>query len=526
MRFLVFSILLLTAGSVFPQSIPYDFDYSKPLNQSAATEGTPVGNSVSAMLAVGDTLWIGTSRGLSRSTDNGVSWVNYYDTQGFGKHSISAIAHDPVTSTMWVALAKTVETLGQQLPAGAGLLYSKNGGNTWTYLAQPLDAQTDSVVVYGINRIKAVPVTVDIQNITYDIAVYNNVVYTASFAGGLRRTKDYGVTWERVVLPPDYSNSIKPTDTLSFCLSPVGGKICAEGNLNHRLFSVIAVNDSLVFCGSANGINKSTDGGVSWIKYNHQNSESPITGNFVVGMNYNSFNNTLWAATWKAEDQNEEYGLSYSTDGGKSWGNALQGEKVNNIAAYKNFVIASTNTGAYQKSSSNQVWYAAQQIIDEVSGLELQTNSFYSSAFTQDGLYSWLGSDNGLVRNERSVGDSWSPKWRLTIASRPISGDVEHYAFPNPFSPRLGSTAIKYSVGSASKKVTIRIFDFGMNYVKTIIQNEARGAGVHTTGTDGSVIDYWDGTDDNSHYVPNGVYFYRIELDDSEVFYGKILVVQ
>ncbi len=38
-------------------------------------------------------------------------------------------------------------------------------------------------------------------------------------------------------------------------------------------------------------------------------------------------------------------------------------------------------------------------------------------------------------------------------------------------------------------------------------------------------IDNWDGKDENSTIVPNGVYFYRIDIGDDEPLFGKIIVL-
>ncbi len=109
-----------------------------------------------------------------------------------------------------------------------------------------------------------------------------------------------GATWERVVLPPDNLDSIAPTDTLNFTLQPVAGAFGDESWLNHRVFSVLGVGDSTLYVGTAGGINKSTDNGISWQKFSHTNQTNPISGNFVVGLGYNEVDNSIWAATWKA----------------------------------------------------------------------------------------------------------------------------------------------------------------------------------------------------------------------------------
>ena len=138
-----------------------------------------------------------------------------------------------------------------------------------------------------------------------------NEIWIASFYGGLRKSSDLGKTWEKVVLPPDYLNSISPNETLDFTVSPSSGAFGFENNLNHRFFSIRAINDTTIFIGTANGINKSTDGGISWVKYNHQNQEeNSMSGNFVLDMNYDFSRILLWAATWKAEGPDEYYGLS------------------------------------------------------------------------------------------------------------------------------------------------------------------------------------------------------------------------
>ena len=227
----------------------------------------------------------------------------------------------------WAATAHSIEKDGQSLPEGSGLRFTTDGGQTWKSISQPLDNQNDTIEVYGNNSIRALPVTVAVQNLIYDIAFTPNTVWVATFAGGLRKAKidslitNQNYKWQRVLLPPDYLNSIKPTDTLNFCLQPVAGKFCSEDNLNHRVFSVISTNDSTIYVGSAGGINKSTDNGISWRKFTHTNQNFPISGNFIVALAYNKYDNTIWGATWKAQGQTEFYGVSSSSDGGETLAN-------------------------------------------------------------------------------------------------------------------------------------------------------------------------------------------------------------
>lgn len=57
-----------------------------------------------------------------------------------------------------------------------------------------------------------------------------------------------------------------------------------------------------------------------------------------------------------------------------------------------------------------------------------------------------------------------------------------------------------------------------MNLVRTLIQNVNKNL-------TGEQIDFWDGKDENGNVVPNGVYFYRIDIDSNEPLFGKIIVL-
>lgn len=508
--------------SVNAQQMPVTFS-TKGNSQQAASQN-PAGNSVTDIITSGDTVWIGTSRGVSRSTDRGQSWVNYYGTPSFGNENIAALAG--TNGQLWVSTAHSVDKDGQSLSEGSGLHYTTDNGQTWTDIQQPVDQPNDTVVIYGINRIRALPVTVAINNLAYDIAVTNKAVWIATFAGGLRKSTDMGKTWQRVVLPPDSRNSIKPTDTLNFSLQPVAGNFGKESNLNHRVFSVIAIDDNTIYVGTAGGINKSTDGGESWVKFNHDNQLNPISGNFVVAMAYNRQNNTLWGATWKAEGQNEYYAVSYSTDGGSSWRTSLSGEKAHNFGFAGTDAIALTDNGAFRTSNMGADWITPSVIMDDVTKLRLPQSAYYSAAAAGRDIY--IGTDKGLARiNE--TGGMWEGTWKIFIASPVLKDAAESYAFPNPFSPDTEPISIKYSTGGARVPVTIRIFDFGMNLVKTIIQNAERGSSIHETDASGSanngVIDYWDGRDQAGNMVANGVYFYRIDIGSNKPLTGKIVVL-
>lgn len=517
-------LFLLPISIINGQTLPYDYNLSKrQINK--ILDSTPASNTIERILIQDDVIWLATSKGLSKSIDNGSSWTNYYKTEAFEEESISAI--DYHNGNIWASTWHYEIQLGDPVPVGSGLRYSNDNGETWIKINQPVDDPGDSLITYGINTLRALPVTVEEQNFIYDIEFTNNTIWIATFAGGLRKSTNNGEDWERVVLPPDNLNSIKPDDTLNFSLQPVAGAFGPEEHLNHRAFSIVAVDDNTLYVGTAGGINKSTDGGISWVKFNHTNQLNPISGNFVLAMDYNQFDGSIWAATWKAEGATEYWAASASYDGGENWNTYLTDERILDFG-FKYYGNAGNFTGAdlfiasqsgvYRSNNYGVTWIAAPDIYDSHTNIALNTKHFRAVEINRNNnsFDIWLGSINGLALFKEASG-FWDGEWKVYLASEGITSSSETYAFPNPFSPDDEVLNIKYSLKSESK-VTIRIMDFGMNLVRTLIQNANRPSSDNN-------IEVWNGKDEYGNIVPNGIYFYRIDTDDGEPSFGKILVI-
>ncbi|MCX7798669.1 MAG: hypothetical protein N2249_08620 [Melioribacter sp.] len=509
--------------NILSQNLPKSFLFQN----KGTTDELPASNSIEKILFVEDTIWIATSKGLSKSTDYGKTWINFYKHKDFGEDGISAIGYN--NGTIWAATWKMQNIAGTDIPTGTGLHYSTDFGKTWTNIKQPVDDPGDSIIIYGINKIRALPVTVPQQNFVYDIAFTKNTIWIVCFAGGLRKSTDMGKTWQRVVLPPDNLDSIKPTDTLKFSLQPVAGKFGKESHLNHRAFSLLTIGDSTIYVGTAGGINKSTDGGLSWTKFNHTNQLNPISGNFILSLAHNKFDNSIWAATWKAEGNTEYYALSSTNDGGKSWKTYLVNEKILDID-FKYYgengnythsdIFAAGEGGLFRSNNYGKTWIATQEIVDSKTNISIniKTQRYRAIKVKQrnDSTDIWIGTLDGLVKFS-DINNNWDGRWKVFLSSKRLNNTNESYAFPNPFSPDNEVVRIKYKIEKSSS-VTIRIFDFGMNLVRTIIQNANRNIA-------GEQIEFWDGRDENGKIVPNGVYFYRIDIDSNEPMFGKIIVL-
>ncbi len=520
----VIFFLLHTAESQVLRENGYKFN-----NSAIVLDSKQLSNSVTDIFFVGDTMWIGTGKGLSRSVDGGRTWKNYYGTPEFGKEDVSAIA--VFKNQIWVATAHSVVIDDKSLPEGSGIRYSSDGGTTWQVFPQPVDVNNVDTLVWNSKStvdsynwnpksvIRALGITTTIQNLTYDISANDSAVWIASWAGMVRKSTDKGKTWNRVILPPDSRSSISPNDSLVFDLSPSQGKLGLERNLNHSGFSVLAEDNNTIWVGTAGGINKTTDGGKSWLKFSHQNQIEPISGNFVVALAKQKFGtkNILWAATINAEGNDEKRGVSFSDDGGVSWKTTLLGEFTHNFGIKNDIVYAVTDNGIFRSTDFGNSWSTTGTIQDPSNKQRIASTKFYSSAPQGDTVF--FGGNDGLIKTIDNSSVPFGSAWKILRASQSVSGTHSTYAFPNPFSPDDEVVRLHYAVSKITSRVTIRIFDFGMNLVRTVIQNVTRNGNAEYD-------EIWNGKTDAQQQVVNGVYFYEIIIDDEQPMWGKILVLQ
>nr|MCU0333215.1 hypothetical protein [Ignavibacteriaceae bacterium] len=163
--------ILLIIVEVSAQVKPETFELPGDKNfLSKITASNPTSNSILDIVTLGDTVWLGTSRGVSVSFDRGLNWTNFYGTSPFGNDNVSALAYNKYDGSIWAATATSVPAPGGgTVPKGTGLRYTTDSGLTWNAVPQPVDHPDSNTVRYGINILNALPVTVAEQNITYDI---------------------------------------------------------------------------------------------------------------------------------------------------------------------------------------------------------------------------------------------------------------------------------------------------------------------------------------------------------------------
>lgn len=454
------------------------------------TTSGPTSNAINDILTVGSEVWVATGRGVTRTTDNGQTWTTYSHSDSLGRGGVTALTSR--NNVMWVATAFDTTTELGDFNAGGGLAYSDDNGETWEWIPQPIDSKDET---------KYKPTTTNIQNLTYDIALTDSAVWITSFGGGLRKSTDKGETWE-VVTVDEY-----PFDAL--------------GYLTHRVFSVI-YDENALWVGSAGGIHKSLDHGRTWTTFNCQNQTQGISGDFVVAIGYQQSDdkNIIWAATIEAEGEDEYRAVSKTEDGGLTWSVTLIGEFAHNFAFDDSVVYVATDNGLFKSLDFGETWAVFPQIVDAETGEKMYTTEIYSIGVTPDHSL-WIGSGDGLART-LDGGITWKIFRAFQVTG--VKSTPKTYAYPNPFSPLRhnlidgdGHVRFQYRTTEPTK-VTVRVYDFGMNLVKTVVHEKDRSI-------PGNYSEVWSGRNEIGDMVANGVYFYKINFNEGEPLWGKVMVV-
>jgi len=513
------TVVLALAALVSGEIIAVQPTYSQSLFLKTYALGTTAGessgsipsNSVSHLAVNGSTIWIGTSKGLARSVDRGQTWERFRNVPQFANPGIYALAARG--DSIWTSTGYTKDVEGSSVQTGSGYSYTFDNGTTWASLPQAMDGRSDSVVPYGINTVRFLPIVVPEQNVTYDIALSTGSVWIASWSSGVRKSTDRGATWQRIVLPSKLLSSIAPTDTLA------NYKIDPRQDNNYLAFAVYAQTDDTIWVGTAGGINRSTDGGSSWTKFRQDNQVEGILSDWVISIDGQplSWGTRIWTTNWPAEGTDQQYGVSSSDDGGRTWKNHLIGVKAYGFAFKDTIAYVATDDGLFRTPDGGRSWTRTGTIIDQTTLERITENQFYDVGVIGDTIF--CGSSEGLLRTEDSPAHPFGERWDILRATAPVQSASVSYAYPNPFSPKSESIRIHYAVPAGGASVTVEVFDFGMNRIRTVIKDAPRTGGHEQD-------EIWDGSDQNGQRLMNGVYFYRVSINGQEPMWGKIMVLQ
>lgn len=507
--------------------------------------GTEIGDIVWS----GRYLWAATEGGVARldptqaSGASASDWVTFTEFNGIGRGSISAL--DAVGDTIWVStIVDTATSIGSR-QKGTGLSFSHDAGRSWTHIK---NEEIFNPQIPGFERGPGTP----IDNGCFGLSIGDGEVWATFFAGSSVRFSDDGRTWRRA-LPNEAADIVyfagdtaadslriladslanAGADAALIAAARSGADSLASQQFLHRTFSVLAYGDT-VWIGTSSGLARSFDGGTSWknikVRPDANGNATPghIGGNWVLSIAREILPDGS-SIIWLGNDatglvDGEVRSMSFSRDNGETW--TITGPTFAwDFSFSENFVWAATSQGLL---ASPNIFGASGRLWEQVSVVDGEPldGVFVGLETTDDAL--WAGAENGLGRSP-DEGVSWRIIRDLIrtpsidsgtfvgIGGVPDSSAVT-YAAPNPFSPSSGDNALIVFSLAKEARGDIDIYDFASRKVRVL----ARDA-VFTGGRDHRVA--WDGRDDSGQSVANGVYFYRITLDSGPQAFGKVVVL-
>lgn len=360
-----------------------------------------VGDICAMYLPSGDTIiWVGTSRGISKTTDRGENWYFYDQRNGLNRDEISALAVSG--NTLWAACAYNREVEGVSYPQGRGFNKTDDFGETW-----------DSFLPVQVSRYAGM--------VCYDIVTDDTTVWGAAWYGGLIRSRDGGQTWENVFVDSaaqaDYQEE-QFDDYRNYFFSIAVDTICPiEKRLKNSVNDII-YDGQLLWAATQNGLRGSMDLGESWYPVDVSNSGLVSNGVYCLTGDTSS----LWVGLYQ-EDQTFPLpglpsltgaGFNFSDSYGFTWDTATT--EFGQASSYRKFPmeIAFADTvvwaacgqgGLIRSFDSGQTWenvfcdYEAEQrfVSDQLVACDVFTSVAVDTS-SPDTTIIWGGTLDGIFR--------------------------------------------------------------------------------------------------------------------------------
>ncbi|UCD18059.1 MAG: hypothetical protein JSV44_03890, partial [Candidatus Zixiibacteriota bacterium] len=233
----------------------------------------------------------------------------------------------------------------------------------------------------------------------------------------------------------------------------------------------------------------------------------------------------IWAQTRRALGGSEYFGIYSSTLGGQNWVERDSGAVVWNFEFKDSLVLAATSGGLIFSQDLGETWETAlikgalvsnrPEVTDIVI---LPPDSILGVEVVDDTV--WIGSTFGAakVALDNLLAAPGAADWEIYRV--PAVAD-QFFAYPVPFSPINQNYVFFNYPMKKTGSVTIKVYDFAMNLVKTVIDGKWREGSADAAYS----TDRWDGRNGRGDLVAAGIYYFKVEYSFGESYWGKLAII-
>ncbi|MGB2988940.1 MAG: hypothetical protein WBC98_03190, partial [Candidatus Zixiibacteriota bacterium] len=223
-------------------------------------------------------IWVGTAKGISKTSDGGASWSFYDQRNGLNQNIVSALAVSG--TTLWAATAYSKLVQGALWPYGSGFNKTDDLGDNWESLTP---AQLNFA-----------------GEVSYDMATDDTTVWAAAWYGGLIRSQDGGQTWENLFVDSaaqkDFEEGRLDTLYRNYLFAVAVDTLCPLDKRLKNWINDVAYDGKLVWVATRNGLHSSVDLGKSWFAYD---TTSGLNSNAVLSLTGDT--SSFWAGLYQEE---------------------------------------------------------------------------------------------------------------------------------------------------------------------------------------------------------------------------------
>jgi len=329
-------------------------------------------------------------------------------------------------------------------------------------------------------------------------------------------------------------------------------------NLNRDTVRVMAVKGDTIFFGTDNGFAISNDRGETYnifrintdslsadfvVNFTRLNTSFPpvyygLTGDFIPALGVQHIEDE-WARIWVScrPAHGGSAGISVGLvvaydDSGKvvdrdspdairferSWASVYPDGFAWNFAFNGDSVFAATDGGLLFNYQDTGLTWDTIDLVDTLGvPLILPGTPVYAVEVIDSSL--WVGTGDRTLRLNL---DSLKVDLSFCVVDSATPPD-QVYAFPVPFSHSQDLGVDFHFTVEREAEVTLEIYDFAMNLVKRVIDNQSFPAGIYPAA--GAQRRTWDGRNGRGDQVAVGMYYFKVEYSTGEVRWGKIAVI-